>query len=462
MASINFISDPRDLNCARSPSVWDLDSNEDFPNVTTDVVSKSNVSNCLLKRFYVVEICSKERSFHDFNPFIINKFISNNLGDVKQVKKLRDGQLLVELISPGQANILSKLKSFNNLEIKISPHRSLNTRQGIIRCRDLKNCSEEDVVDGLKDFHVIQARHFMRRSGEESIPTGTWLLTFDRTDLPKEIKVGYMNLKVETFIPNPMKCFNCHKLGHTQVNCSSPKICGTCGLPESDNHVNSCSKILKCVNCGLNHASTDRSCEKWKIEKEIKKIQVTKNISYFEAKKQVSSFEETYASKVMEHKSVSCQTIHNSIVDDNNILDIFKKNNIVVTPSMSNALKEVFSLLNVSFDNLNISPICLATNDAVGTSKEVSLDSPLPCLAPSKTNKDHEFKKTVKNSKSVKTSSTNKGLIPATVTSSKAKRESEPNSNNPVKQQKLDSNRGKKGDKSITYVMEYDYSDDGE
>ena len=49
----------------------------------------------------------------------------------------------------------------------------------------------------------------------EKVPTNTLFLTFNTPYLPKEITVGYLKVNVALFVPNPMRCFNCNKFGHT-------------------------------------------------------------------------------------------------------------------------------------------------------------------------------------------------------------------------------------------------------
>ena len=51
------------------------------------------------------------------------------------------------------------------------------------------------------------------------IPTNTLFLTFGSPDLPKEITVGCLKVKVALFVPNPMCCFNCNKFGHMSQRC---------------------------------------------------------------------------------------------------------------------------------------------------------------------------------------------------------------------------------------------------
>ena len=57
----------------------------------------------------------------------------------------------------------------------------------------------------------------MKKEGKV-IPTNTLFLTFGSPELPKEITVGYLKVKVALFVSNPMRCFNCNKFGHIRAN----------------------------------------------------------------------------------------------------------------------------------------------------------------------------------------------------------------------------------------------------
>ena len=46
----------------------------------------------------------------------------------------------------------------------------------------------------------------------ELLPTNTFVLSFNVSTLPTSIKVGYLNIPVEPFIPNPLRCFNANTL----------------------------------------------------------------------------------------------------------------------------------------------------------------------------------------------------------------------------------------------------------
>ena len=51
-----------------------------------------------------------------------------------------------------------------------------------------------------------------------------------------------------------------------------------------------CKNEAKCINCQGGHSANDKSCPKWKEEKEIQRIKTERGISYTEAKKQLEIF----------------------------------------------------------------------------------------------------------------------------------------------------------------------------
>ena len=85
------------------------------------------------------------------------------------------------------------------------------------------------------------------------IPTNTLFLTFGSPELPKEITVGYLKVKVSLFVPNPMRCFNCNKFGHTSQRCKVAAKCTGCG---KDKHEGQCEGPKLCCNCNGPQASS--------------------------------------------------------------------------------------------------------------------------------------------------------------------------------------------------------------
>ena len=118
------------------------------------------------------------------------------------------------------------------------------------------------------------------------IPTNTLFLMFGSPELPKEITVGYLKVKVALFVPNPMHCFNCNKFGHTSQCCKVAAKCTGCG---KDKHEGQCEGPKLCSNCNGPHASSSKDCPVWQKEKEIQRVRVEKRISFPEARQLVEA-----------------------------------------------------------------------------------------------------------------------------------------------------------------------------
>ena len=94
-----------------------------------------------------------------------------------------------------------KITRFHQTPAKCTPHGNLNRSRGIIRCPDLAGISEEEIVDELSSQNVSEAlRISVWRDGVKK-STNTIVLTFRTAILPKTLKIGYLNVGVDIYIP---------------------------------------------------------------------------------------------------------------------------------------------------------------------------------------------------------------------------------------------------------------------
>ena len=79
---------------------------------------------------------------------------------MKNVTKLKSGGLMIECQRKQQSLNLLSLKQIHNINISSTPHRTLNTSQGIIRYRDedLDNLSDEEICKELAPQGVIHCQ----------------------------------------------------------------------------------------------------------------------------------------------------------------------------------------------------------------------------------------------------------------------------------------------------------------
>ncbi|GFN74898.1 Gag-like protein [Plakobranchus ocellatus] len=203
----------------------------------------------------------------DRSPFKIHRELKLILGDETiEVTKLGSGDLMVELKSNDQAKKLGAIATFLDIPVTVSPHKSLNSSKGVIRSRDLRCCSEEEMVEELSG--VTHARRIKVRRGEDKIQTDTVVLTFDSPKPPSRIRAGYLTLDVRPYVPLPMRCYKCQRYGHGKDRCKKPAtVCVRCG---KGGHVErDCSADPHCVNCREDQAASSKTCPKFLEEQAI-------------------------------------------------------------------------------------------------------------------------------------------------------------------------------------------------
>ena len=252
-----------------------FDSSEDDTQPTTFTFkANENFAKCLV-------ISSKEdKPITSLSPFIIEKQIESLIGTPKNVKKLKNGTLLVETNRKSQTDNLLKITKFFNINVTVTEHKTLNSCKGIIRDRMLKHETEENITEYLHTQGVTACKRFKIKKDGNFIETNTLLLTFNTTTLPKSLRIFYRIIPVEVYIPNPLRCFNCQGFGHHENGCPElpGSVCEKCGMLIT---IQMLVKMKPSVNCHKNHQSKSNQCEIWKKEKEIMKIKVTQKITYF-------------------------------------------------------------------------------------------------------------------------------------------------------------------------------------
>ena len=292
-------------------------------------------------KFIVIKSENQEKPITTLSPFVIEKQIEATIGTPKSVKKLKNQTLLVETTRKAQTDNLLKMTTFFNLPVSVSEHKTLNTCKGIIRDRTLKGESEENILEYLRSQDVIAVKRFKIQKGHSQIETNTLLLTFKKIEVPKSLRIFYRFVPVDVYIPNPLRCYNCQRFGHHEMNCPEDigSVCEKCGMGNHDHITSRCKNETKCVNCGQNHLSKSTECEVWKKEKEIMKIKVTKNLTYLETRSLYEHQPETTFSKIVQSAQIAKPVTKSSAtqVDEND--KIITASTKIIEPRIKKAVK---------------------------------------------------------------------------------------------------------------------------
>ena len=239
--------------------------------------------------FLTVQPLNPNVSFRRINVFWPDKQIQAICGTPLHHEAPANGTLIIKTEKRSQTKLLLKTTTFCNQPVRVSLHQSRNSAKGTIFAPELRFMTEEEILDGLRlpegVSHVRRMTTF--RDGQRR-DTSLLTITFNHPQIPEFLIVGRLRYRVEPFIPNPLRCYNCQRYGHGSKFCKNPATCKECGKDAHDG--SPCTAPKKCLGCQkTDHFVDSKECPKWKTEKEICSVKVTHNVSYPEARRIVES-----------------------------------------------------------------------------------------------------------------------------------------------------------------------------
>ncbi|GFX86690.1 uncharacterized protein TNCV_1408881 [Trichonephila clavipes] len=304
------------------------------PSSNSPSVEHRNVEFSDSFRYFILKTPA---TFTNVSPFLIEKAITGSIGEVKSIRKMRSGDLFLEVSSSNQAKALIKLQKLAHLDLTVAPHSTLNFSRGVISPADFLNVSTEEIKENMKAQKVCDVRRITIRRDGQVLNTKHLILTFSTPDLPQTVKMAYIRCPVQPYVPNPLRCFQCQRYGHSKNVCRGQPTCPRCG--ESGHDSVDCTKKERCLNCQGDHSAYSRSCPTWILEKEITAVKIKEKISYPEARRVVLSRTlvsgKSYASAT--RKSTSDKCIQCDSKKDNISASSIPTKPVVIYPSKTNS-----------------------------------------------------------------------------------------------------------------------------
>ena len=149
----------------------------------------------------------------------------------------------------------------------------------------------DEILNYLQPQVKFVKRFQYKPAGELELHDSTTVCLNFQSELPSEVRTGYLLFKIRPYIPNPLRCFKCNRFGHVVHHCKIKELCSKCG--EQHSWTVCPSTALNCPNCHGKHVANDKSCPRYKQVENVLKIKTSRNVSYAEAVKLQRSSEQS-------------------------------------------------------------------------------------------------------------------------------------------------------------------------
>ncbi|GFX63663.1 uncharacterized protein TNCV_2824491 [Trichonephila clavipes] len=245
------------------------------PSVEQQIVSsiQSNTQQQEFSDSARLFVLKTQNIFSTVSPFLIEKAITSSIGPFKTIRKMRCGDLFLEVASAKQSSAVRTLRKMAHIDITVVPHNTLNFSRSFISAADLLNVFTEEIKENMVDQNVCDVRRITIRRDSQVLSTKHLILTFSTPELPQSVKATYLHCPFRPYIPNPLRCFQCQRFGHSKTVCHGQPTCSICAEVGHDSA--DCKAKERCVNCTGDHSSFSRSCPTWILGKEITAVKGT-------------------------------------------------------------------------------------------------------------------------------------------------------------------------------------------
>ena len=127
----------------------------------------------------------------------------------------------------------------------------------------------DEILNYLQPQVKFVKRFQYKPAGELELHDSTTVRLNFQSELPSEVRTGYLLFKIRPYIPKPLWCFKCNQFGHVAHHCKTKERCSKCG--EQHSWTVCPSTALNCPNWHGKHAANDKSCPRYKQVEQVLK-----------------------------------------------------------------------------------------------------------------------------------------------------------------------------------------------
>lgn len=105
----------------------------------------------------------------------------------------------------------------------------------------------------LKNFMTKMSFIAIQSLFDDTVYTNTYSLTFNGLHFPEILKIGYLLVRIEQYLPVPLHCTKYEKFDDQTTKCKNPQYtCWHCHKHHEPDHCNS-EDLTICINCQVSH-----------------------------------------------------------------------------------------------------------------------------------------------------------------------------------------------------------------
>ena len=94
------------------------------------------------------------------------------------------------------------MEKFYNYKCKANRYERLNSCKGVIS-QELRLATEDEIKTTLRKQGITDRRRITIKRNGESILTNMYILIFNSSIIPKEVKIGFTVERLELYVPAP-------------------------------------------------------------------------------------------------------------------------------------------------------------------------------------------------------------------------------------------------------------------
>jgi hypothetical protein len=116
-----------------------------------------------------------------------------------------------------------------------------------------------NIIVGDNISKITNLERMKKRINDEWIDSESIKISFLCENLPESVIIGHSFYRIRPYVPPPVQCFNCQRIGHTALGCRARVRCLLCGGQHNKDRCQN-KDNFKCAGCGGTHKANSRQC----------------------------------------------------------------------------------------------------------------------------------------------------------------------------------------------------------